>query len=309
MTAALLLAGLLLTIALASLALRHYRAIDSDPLVDAIDLLLPQTQCAQCGYPGCRPYAQALAEGKAEINLCAPGGQPLVQSLHALLSDDQQVVPAPPLTHGERAFIREEDCIGCALCLAPCPVDAIVGAPGYMHTVITDQCTGCELCVPACPVDCIDMLPQPDQKLAIAAPLTTLSRATTPSAQAAQTIPLPPAPACIRCGACNTACPVSLPAQSLLELVQLAHWEGADELQLSRCIECGLCDEACPADIPLEQHFAHGKQVLAAAQAEARTRRELKSRHSDHQHRLQQKSAAQKARRQSRLAGARPWQQ
>lgn len=307
MTAALLLAGLLLTITVASLALRHYRAIDSDPLVDAIDLLLPQTQCAQCGYPGCRPYAQALAEGKAEINLCAPGGQPLVQSLHALLSDDQQVAAAPPVTHGERAFIREEACIGCALCLVPCPVDAIVGAPGYMHTVITDQCTGCELCVPACPVDCIDMLPGPDQQAEFAAPMITLPLVATSSAVELTTQPA--APACIRCGACDAACPVSLPAQSLLELVQLARWDGAEELQLSRCIECGLCDEACPADIPLEQHFAHGKQVLAAAQAEARTRRELKSRHSDHQHRLQQKSAAQKARRQSRLAGARPWQQ
>ena len=130
-------------------------------LVEQINAILPQTQCGQCGYPGCRPYAEAIAKGEAEINRCPPGGEPGITALADLLN-----VEALPLNaeHGEEkppavAFIREDECIGCTICIKACPVDAIVGAPQLMHTVIIDECTGCDLCVEPCPVDCIEMRP------------------------------------------------------------------------------------------------------------------------------------------------------
>jgi Na+-translocating ferredoxin:NAD+ oxidoreductase subunit B len=132
----------------------------SKETAEQIDALLPQTQCTKCGYAGCRPYAEAIAHGEAGINQCPPGGKAVVGALAALLR-----IPYQPLdpTHGveqprSAAFIREELCIGCMLCIEACPVDAIVGAAKLMHTVLIDACTGCELCVPPCPVDCIDML-------------------------------------------------------------------------------------------------------------------------------------------------------
>lgn len=124
-----------------------------------IDALLPQTQCTRCGYPGCKPYAAAIASGAAQINQCPPGGSATIAALAELLGR-----PAQPLNpvHGDEtgplvAWIDEARCIGCARCLAPCPVDAIVGTAKYMHTVLEVHCTGCELCLPPCPVDCIEM--------------------------------------------------------------------------------------------------------------------------------------------------------
>jgi electron transport complex protein RnfB len=132
-------------------------------LADRIDALLPQTQCEQCGYHGCRPYAEAIARNEAPINQCPPGGSEGIASMASLLNR-----PALPLNpeHGIEkprtlARIVEADCIGCTKCIQVCPVDAIVGASKLMHTVIADDCTGCELCVPACPVDCIVLLPMP----------------------------------------------------------------------------------------------------------------------------------------------------
>lgn len=135
--------------------------VEGDPVVDKIDKILPQTQCGQCGFPGCRPYATAIAKGEADINQCPPGGETVIQSLADLL--DREPKPLNP-ENGEVkeklvALIREQDCIGCTLCIQACPVDAILGAAKQMHTVIAAECTGCELCVPPCPVDCIVMVP------------------------------------------------------------------------------------------------------------------------------------------------------
>jgi electron transport complex protein RnfB len=135
--------------------------VESSPVVEQIDALLPQTQCGQCSFAGCHQYAQAIASGDAPINKCPPGGDNLIQSLADLLD-----VEALPLDEAEEAhsgpivaIIIEETCIGCTLCIQACPVDAILGAAKQMHTVIESECTGCELCVAPCPVDCIEMLP------------------------------------------------------------------------------------------------------------------------------------------------------
>ena len=135
--------------------------VEGDPLVDRIDALLPQTQCGQCGFPGCRPYATAIANNEADINQCPPGGETTIIALADLLDRDPK--PLNPENGVEKektvAVIDERTCIGCTLCIQACPVDAILGAAKQMHTVIADECTGCELCLPPCPVDCIDMVP------------------------------------------------------------------------------------------------------------------------------------------------------
>jgi len=134
--------------------------VDSDPVVDEIDRLLPQTQCGQCGYPGCRPYAEAVARGEAGINQCPPGGEAGVRALAELLG--REPVALNPengeVKQPQIALIDEQVCIGCTLCIQACPVDAILGAARQMHTVIASECTGCELCLPPCPVDCIDLV-------------------------------------------------------------------------------------------------------------------------------------------------------
>jgi len=137
-------------------------------VVREVDALLPQTQCAQCGYPGCRPYAEALVDGAAGIDRCPPGGTRTVEALARLLG--REVVPLDT-TRGttkppQVARIDEDECIGCALCLPACPVDVIVGAQRFVHTVIEADCTGCELCLPPCPVDCIALVPPRAEPLA-----------------------------------------------------------------------------------------------------------------------------------------------
>lgn len=131
-----------------------------DVLTEKIEALLPQTQCEKCGFKGCNPYAKALAENQAEINLCQPGGEITMRALAKLLHKPEQPLPEEA-THAQIAkiaVIQEEACIGCTKCIKACPVDAIIGTSKKLHVVISDFCTGCELCLPVCPVDCIDMV-------------------------------------------------------------------------------------------------------------------------------------------------------
>lgn len=133
--------------------------VEGNPIIDQVEALLPQTQCGQCGYPGCRPYAEAIANGD-KVNKCPPGGTATMEKLAELMG----VEPEPLNQEAQEAvkkvaYIREDECIGCTKCIQACPVDAILGAGKLMHTVIAKDCTGCDLCVEPCPVDCIDMLP------------------------------------------------------------------------------------------------------------------------------------------------------
>ena len=156
--------------------------VEGDPIAEQINAILPQTQCGQCGFAGCRPYSEAIAAGEADINQCPPGGEAGIRALADLLGRDIIPLNAEHGAHKEKmvAIIDEQVCIGCTLCIQACPVDAILGAAKHMHTVIEKECTGCELCVEPCPVDCIHMQPvnhdiahwkwpSPDERLEIMA--------------------------------------------------------------------------------------------------------------------------------------------
>lgn len=134
--------------------------VEGNPIVEEISTILPQTQCGQCGFPGCAPYAEAIANGEAEINLCNPGGSATMAAIADLMGVEPVAVEeeAEGLIY---ALIREDECIGCTKCIQACPVDAILGSAKHMHTVILPECTGCKLCVEPCPADCIDLLPVP----------------------------------------------------------------------------------------------------------------------------------------------------
>jgi len=138
--------------------------VEGNPIVEQINAILPQTQCGQCTYPGCKPYAEAIANGEALINQCPPGGEEGIKKLAELL--DLEVLALNP-ENGTQSPVDmvvefvEKDCIGCTKCIQVCPVDAIIGAAKQMHTVLLDVCTGCDLCIPVCPVDCIITMPAP----------------------------------------------------------------------------------------------------------------------------------------------------
>jgi len=224
-------------------ASRRYQPA-AESVIDRVDALLPQTQCAQCGYPGCRPYAKAVVAGEA-IDLCPPGGADTQTSLARLLGREpgallDNVSPA-------KARIVESRCVGCFLCVEACPVDAIVGAPRFMHTVLEDRCTGCELCLPPCPVDCIEMIEEPT-----AEPIPVLD------------LPADEHAACIRCGECDPVCPESLPVQQLWWLGRQEDLSQAEAIGLDRCIECGLCNQPCPSGIDLAGTFHLARQKLKA---------------------------------------------
>lgn len=133
------------------------------PTAEALNAVLPQLQCTRCGFEGCAPYAQAMAEGQAPSNRCEPGGLATHQALARMCNTPEQALPKttlPPVwATGQVAWVNEDACIGCTLCLKVCPTDALVGASLQQHTVVRDDCTGCRLCVPACPTDCIAIVP------------------------------------------------------------------------------------------------------------------------------------------------------
>ncbi|MFT7220217.1 MAG: electron transport complex protein RnfB [Candidatus Azotimanducaceae bacterium] len=230
------------------LTARKKFSADEDTLVSEINKVLPQTQCAQCGYPGCRPYAEAIANGAA-INRCPPGGAETIIVLAELLG--REPIGLDPECGEEPSqhvvTIDEAACIGCTLCIAACPVDAIIGAQRMMHTVIASHCTGCDLCIEPCPVDCISIEP-------------IIELHTKP------THPEHDQP-CINCGLCVTVCPRELQPQLLYR--NRFDLEKSGELNLDACIECRLCDTQCPSDIPLTENFKATK-ALSLIAAESR---------------------------------------
>lgn len=257
--------------------------VSGNPLVDQINALLPQTQCAQCGYPGCKPYAEAISLGTA-INLCPPGGDDTITQLARLLdleplalNQENAKAEIPKV-----AIIREEECIGCTFCIQACPVDAIVGAAQQMHSVIAAECTGCELCEAPCPVDCIDFIPL-------------------------KTIPLKAFPekslieqACIRCGLCVDACPVDLLPQQLYWFTQGKAYDKAKEHRLMDCIECGLCDAVCPSHIPLVQYYQAAKMAIHDQDVKYYQAQEIKQRFDFREQRLAKDKALAEQRRLAR---------
>ncbi|MBV1876703.1 MAG: electron transport complex subunit RsxB [Pseudomonadales bacterium] len=270
----LILLGLVLAIGLGAAATK-YQADESEVLRE-VNKCLPQTQCAQCGHPGCKPYAKAILAGEP-INRCPPGGDDTINKLAQLLGK-----PAIPLDTNfgtiepqRLAVIRENECIGCTLCIQACPVDAIIGASQQMHSVITEQCTGCDLCLAPCPVDCIDMILLPASPDALEASNAIPSKKST-AAEISN---------CIRCGKCAPACPRELAPQEL-------YWQRESttamaKLNLDQCVECMKCDRVCPSNIPLTAHFRTAKQNAQREQQIAVKAIEAETRHLQRTNRLE----------------------
>ena len=239
------------------------RAPEPAMLANSIERVLPQTQCTACGYAGCRPFAEALAAGLAPVDGCTPGGLPLKRRLQALTGQTVEAGPnaltLTPLPRPLRAVIRERDCIGCTKCIAPCPVDAILGAPKQMHSILTELCTGCGLCLPPCPVDCIELEPA---QVAVAWPREDSAAAIAVRAGA-------DIAACTACGDCAAACPCALAPAPLARALARADLEDAEMLGLARCTGCGRCAEVCGERIPLTAYFIQGKAMADAVNWQA----------------------------------------
>ena len=246
---------------------KHLTPVD-DTLVSEVNALLPQTQCAQCGYPGCKPYAQAIVKDNAPIDRCPPGGETTLFALSRLLgrglSNEQFIADQTPRV----ARIREHDCIGCTLCIKACPVDAIIGTHEYMHTVIEQYCTGCELCVAPCPMDCIEMIEIENDK------------ATDTSTEVEV--------ACIHCDRCDDVCPVDLAAYDLYQLIRTSDMDAAMAKGLSDCILCGSCDAVCPSRIPLTQIYRNAKYRRRDIAEQRKRTLQAQSRYEAHNTRLLQ---------------------
>ena len=285
----LVICSIMILLTLANLFVRKRLRQENNELVEAIDALLPQTQCAQCGYPGCRPYAESVAQGES-TDLCVPGG-PATQTKLAILFGKK---PTTRLTMPIEvvALIDEQRCIGCTLCLPACPVDAIIGAKTYMHTVLMDECTGCELCLEACPVDCIE--------------LRIRSEETSAPDLAEKTQQLEHQ-ACINCNQCEPVCPVNISPVALHKLIERQNDELAGNSGLAACIECGICDHFCPSEIPLSRQFYDAKSRLADLALERRSREKLLTRFNQHETRLERQTETEKSKRTTRLKEKRSW--
>jgi len=255
--------------------------LESDPVLEKINALLPQTQCGQCGYPGCRPYAEAIVNGVA-INKCPPGGEATIANLANLLN--VKVVPLDEsygVTEVRKvAFIREAECIGCAKCIPACPVDAILGAPKFMHTVIASECTGCDLCVEPCPVDCIDMIAVED--FAASNPV---------SANDTEYVE------CINCGLCVDECPVDILPHELYWACREGALEQAEGLKLTHCIECGKCNDVCPSHIPLVDFYQQAKHNLHLEHEDKQRADRARVRFESHQKRMEKMTIEEEQRR------------
>lgn len=289
MTAALVLGGIGLVAAIllsvARRALAGRQDSNADAVVVAIDAILPQSQCAQCGYPGCRPYAQAVAAGE-RLDLCPPGGPEVVAALEELLGRQADADMTEPVDVVAR--IVAKDCIGCALCIVACPVDAIAGAPKYLHGVIDERCTGCELCLPACPVDCIELVPR---------------RTPTRIAETSRRVPVA-ALACIGCGRCLPACPVDLDPQAL----HIAFEDGEAEASVLDCVECNACTRACPSGIDLVGEFGILKDLTNRVSETARRAQAARLHSGQRTARLSRETEEREARRTERLRATHRWQ-